>query len=72
MAEAVSPLFVDSHCHLDCIKLDEFNGDFDTLIDSIRRELLTLPDETIAYCGHGPQTTIGRERAHNPFITGAF
>ena len=32
MAEAVSPLFVDSHCHLDCIKLDEFNGDFDTLI----------------------------------------
>jgi len=47
-------------------------GDFETLIASIRRELLSLPDETIVYPGHGPATTIGRERRSNPFlVTGA-
>jgi glyoxylase-like metal-dependent hydrolase (beta-lactamase superfamily II) len=46
-------------------------GDGATLIESIRRELLSLPDETVVYCGHGPETTIGRERATNPFLTGA-
>ena len=45
-------------------------GDYHTLMDSIRRELLTLPDETILYCGHGPETTVGRERRANPFLTG--
>jgi glyoxylase-like metal-dependent hydrolase (beta-lactamase superfamily II) len=46
-------------------------GDFETLISSIERELLSLPDETIVYSGHGPETTIGRERRTNPFLTGA-
>jgi len=46
-------------------------GDFDTLIGSIRRELLALPDSTIVYPGHGPETTIGAERRSNPFLTGA-
>jgi glyoxylase-like metal-dependent hydrolase (beta-lactamase superfamily II) len=32
--------------------------------------LLSLADDTIVYSGHGPQTTIGRERAANPFLTG--
>ena len=45
-------------------------GDFETLIASIERELLSLPDETIVYSGHGPETTIGRERRTNPFLTG--
>jgi glyoxylase-like metal-dependent hydrolase (beta-lactamase superfamily II) len=45
-------------------------GDFETLIRSIERELLTLPDSTIVYSGHGPETTIGRERLANPFLTG--
>ena len=45
-------------------------GDFETLIASIERELLTLPDDTIVYSGHGPETTIGRERRTNPFLTG--
>lgn len=45
-------------------------GDFETLIKSIERELLPLPDSTIVYSGHGPETTVGRERRANPFLTG--
>ena len=47
-------------------------GDFDTLRSSIERELLTLPDSTIVYSGHGPETTVGDERRANPFLTGAY
>ncbi len=43
-------------------------GDYDTLMQSIAREMMTLPDETKVYCGHGPTTTIGEERQMNPFI----
>ena len=39
------------------------------LIESIRDQLMTLPDETRAYPGHGPSTTIGHERLHNPYIS---
>jgi glyoxylase-like metal-dependent hydrolase (beta-lactamase superfamily II) len=45
-------------------------GDADTLLGSIERELLSLPDATIVHSGHGPDTTIGRERRTNPFLTG--
>ena len=44
-------------------------GDHDTLIASIRRELLSLPDATRVLSGHGPETTIGVERRTNPFLT---
>jgi glyoxylase-like metal-dependent hydrolase (beta-lactamase superfamily II) len=47
-------------------------GDFETLIASIERELLSLSDDTIVYSGHGPETTIGRERRTNPFLTGVY
>lgn len=43
-------------------------GDLETLLASIRRELLSLPDETVVYPGHGPPTTIGEERTANPFL----
>jgi len=43
-------------------------GDYPTLIRSIRDVLLTFPDDTIVHSGHGPDTTIGRERASNPFL----
>jgi glyoxylase-like metal-dependent hydrolase (beta-lactamase superfamily II) len=46
-------------------------GDFDTLMASIERELLALPDSTIVYSGHGPHTTVGAERRSNPFLTPA-
>jgi hydroxyacylglutathione hydrolase len=43
-------------------------GDYDTLMKSITERILTLPPETVVYPGHGPSTTIGFERGHNPFI----
>lgn len=46
-------------------------GDLATLLASIGRELLPLPDDTIVHSGHGPDTTIGDERRGNPFLTGA-
>ena len=46
-------------------------GDLQTLLAAIREQLLTLPDETVVFPGHGPETSIGVERASNPFLTGA-
>lgn len=43
-------------------------GDFATLEKSIRERIYTLPDDTIVICGHGPDTTVGREKATNPFV----
>ena len=48
---------------------DFANSDGPALIDGIRKKLLSLPDDTIVYSGHGPATTIGRERRMNPFLT---
>ena len=45
-------------------------GDHETLMTSIREQLYSLPDETIVNPGHGPNTTIGYEKKHNPFIQG--
>jgi glyoxylase-like metal-dependent hydrolase (beta-lactamase superfamily II) len=43
-------------------------GDAETLMRSIRDQLLPLPDETIVHAGHGPDTTIGEEKRSNPFL----
>jgi len=45
-------------------------GDYATIMDSIARVCLPLPDETVVLAGHGAQTTIGAERAANPFLAG--
>jgi glyoxylase-like metal-dependent hydrolase (beta-lactamase superfamily II) len=45
-------------------------GSFQVLERSIREQLYTLPEETRVICGHGPDTTIGQERATNPFVSG--
>jgi len=45
-------------------------GDGPTLLRSIEERLLTLPDDTIVHPGHGPETTVGRERETNPFLQG--
>jgi glyoxylase-like metal-dependent hydrolase (beta-lactamase superfamily II) len=43
-------------------------GDFDSLVEGVREQLFSLPDETVVHPGHGPDTTIGRERQMNPFV----
>lgn len=47
-------------------------GDMDTLLNSIRNKIFPLPDDTIVYPGHGPSTTVGREKKHNPFLNGRY
>jgi len=44
------------------------DGDYPTILDSLARVCLPLPDETVVLSGHGPATTIGAERASNPFL----
>ena len=53
-------------------RVDLPGGDGPTLLQSIAQQLMTLPDDTIVYPGHGPATTVGRERASNPYVTGAY
>jgi hydroxyacylglutathione hydrolase len=43
-------------------------GSFDKIISSLHEKVLALPDETIVVPGHGPMTTIGKERESNPFL----
>ena len=43
-------------------------GDYETLLTAITGTLFKFPDESIVYSGHGPETTIGRERKTNPFV----
>ncbi|MGP1447282.1 MAG: MBL fold metallo-hydrolase [Candidatus Limimorpha sp.] len=49
-------------------RTDFLGGDFDTLRDSIRRKLFTLPADTVVLSGHGEPTTIGEEKDFNPFV----
>lgn len=44
-------------------------GSYEELVDSIRERLYKLPNETVCYCGHGPETTIGDEKRNNYEIT---
>ena len=44
-------------------------GNHATLLQSIRSQLFTLPNETVVYSGHGEPTTIGHEKRYNPFLT---
>ncbi|HEY6581802.1 MAG TPA: MBL fold metallo-hydrolase [Rubrobacter sp.] len=53
-------------------RVDLPGGSMEVLMRSIEESLLTLPDETIVYPGHGPRTTIGNERASNPFLQGGM
>lgn len=49
-------------------RTDLYGGDRETLRHSIQEVLFALPDDTIVYPGHGPKTTIGRERRTNPWL----
>jgi hydroxyacylglutathione hydrolase len=43
-------------------------GDWDTLVNSIKTQIFTLPDEARLLSGHGPETTVGNEKQFNPFV----
>lgn len=67
-------LYTPGHAFVgDCLfagsigRTDLPHSDHDLLMRSIRGQLMTLPDETVVYPGHGETTTIGAERATNPF-----
>lgn len=47
-------------------------GNYEQLIDSINRNILSLGDDFTVYSGHGRETTIGREKKTNPFLTGVY
>jgi hydroxyacylglutathione hydrolase len=47
-------------------------GSYDQLIESINTQILSLDDDTVVCSGHGPETTVGRERTSNPFLTVAY
>lgn len=50
-------------------RTDLEGGDMDQLLDALMNKIMTLPDDTKVFPGHGDETTIGRERLSNPFIT---
>lgn len=51
-------------------RTDLAGGDLDILLESIRQQILSLPDAVRLLPGHGPETTVGHERAHNPYLQG--
>ena len=53
-------------------RVDLPGGSMEVLMQSIEERLLTLPNETLVYSGHGPRTTIGNERTSNPFLQGGM
>lgn len=62
-------VFTGDALFLGSIGRTDFPGcSHEILIKSIREKLLILPDETIVYAGHGPDSTIGQEREYNPFL----
>jgi glyoxylase-like metal-dependent hydrolase (beta-lactamase superfamily II) len=63
-------LFVGDTLFRDSIgRTDLPGGSYEDLIGAIKEKLLSLDDELPVYPGHGPATTIGRERRMNPFLT---
>ena len=58
----------DTLFHQSIGRTDLWGGSYPQILQSIRDKLLVLPDEVIVYPGHGETTTIGLERAHNPFL----
>jgi glyoxylase-like metal-dependent hydrolase (beta-lactamase superfamily II) len=67
--EAAPRAWVGDVIFLDSIgRTDLPGGDYATLMNSIEREVLSLPGDTVLYSGHGPATTVAHERQFNPFV----
>lgn len=69
VAEAAAVFSGDVLFNLSIGRTDLPGGNYPLLLQTIRDKLLTLPDATRVYSGHGPATTIAFERAHNPFLS---
>jgi glyoxylase-like metal-dependent hydrolase (beta-lactamase superfamily II) len=54
--------------HMSIGRTDFPTGSYDVLRQSIFEKLFTMPDDTVVYSGHGPETSIGFEKANNPFL----
>ena len=68
-AEKDGGAFVGDTLFAESIGRTDFpGGSMERLLQSVKEKLFTLPGETKAYPGHGPDTTIAREKAHNPFF----
>jgi len=50
-------------------RTDFAGGDYEVLLRAVREKIFTLPDKTLVYSGHGPATTVGDEKRHNPFFS---
>ena len=67
--QAAPALFVGDTLFAGSIgRTDLPGGDYETLMTAITEKLFAFPDESIVHSGHGPETTIGREKATNPFV----
>jgi glyoxylase-like metal-dependent hydrolase (beta-lactamase superfamily II) len=68
---AMKAAFVgDALFHSGVGRTDLPGGSLEVLERSIRDQIFTLPDDTVVYPGHGPETTVGAERETNPFVHG--
>ena len=70
-------LYLDGHCFVGDVifagsigRTDLPGGSMEVLTESIVSQIYTLPDETILYPGHGPETDVGTEKHTNPFVRG--
>ena len=70
-AAALKAVFVGDALFAGNVGRTDFpGGSMEMLADSIRRQIYTLPDETVVYPGHGRATTVGEEKQHNPHVRG--
>ena len=58
----------DTLFHRSIGRTDLWGGSHPQIIDSIQQRLMTFDDDTLVIAGHGPSTTVGQERRHNPFL----
>ena len=62
-------VFVGDTLFRDSVGRTDFpNGSYETLMESIKTQLYKLPNNTMVYPGHGPETNIGYEKQYNPFV----